>query len=259
MGLNRTQYLAIIVSILATLLLWLGCDTKTPDQKKAVADRALNMEVTSAQNILLEAKKQLSRDQLPIIDALNVELDNATDDLAKAEVYKRMSSIWYDFGHPILAGHYADKVAQAINSENAWSIAGTTYLLGIKNTADKKLRDYASSKAHTAFDNAISINPENVDHKINKALCLVENPVTNPMEGIMMLLDLNKEFPREVKVLQQLARLGIKTNQWDKAIERLTTALEVDPDNINTHCLLVEAYLGKGDTAAADKHKQRCK
>lgn len=259
MSLSKSQYITIAVSVLALLVLLFGCETKTPELKKAESTRAMNMEATGVQNILLNAKKGLSKDQLPVIDALSVELDKAVSDEEKTKIYKRMSSAWYDFGHPILAGHYAEEVAKLEQTEQSWSIAGTSYLLGVKSTKDKKNKDYASSKAIAALDNAISMNPDNVDHKINKALTLVENPVEMPMEGIMMLLDLNKQYPKEIKVLHQLARLGMRTNQWDKAIGRLTTALEIEPNNANTHCLLAEAYQGKGDNALASKHIKMCK
>ena len=110
-----------------------------------------------------------------------------------------------------------------------------------------------------AFENAISINPDNIAHKVNLALCYAERPpVDNPMKGVLMLVELNKSAPKNVLVLNTLARLAIRTGQYDRAIERLSTAIEEEPNNEKSICLLAQAYEAKGDTENASVFKQRC-
>lgn len=258
MALNKTQFSTIIIAVLAFSVLYFGCDTKSDDLKKADQTRALNMESTSIQNILLDVKKTLTKEQMSIIEALNVEFNNADTDEAKIDLSKRLSSTWYELGQPIIAGHYAEEIAKIEQSEQSWSIAGTSYLLGVKSSQEKKMRDYASSHAITAFESAMSINPDNMDHKINKALCFVENPVESPMEGIMMLRKLNEDHPNSVKVINQLARLAIRTNQMDKAIERLLVAVGIDSENNTSNCLLAQAYEAKNDATNAKKYAAKC-
>lgn len=258
MALNKTQITSIIVAVLAFSVLYFGCDTKTEDIKKESQSRALNMEATSIQNILLDIKKTLSTEQRSLVEALNVELNNAKSEEDKVSLNKRLSSVWYEIGQPILAGHYAEEVAKIVETEEGWSIAGTSYLLGVKSSEEKKLRDYASTHAIAAFEAAMSINPENIDHKINKAVCFVENPVTTPMEGIMMLRKLNEDNPKSVKVINQLARLAIRTSQYDRAIERLLVAVGIDSENNTSNCLLAQAYEAKSDTNNAEKYAAKC-
>ncbi len=258
MALNKTQFSTIIIAALAFSMLYFGCDTKSNDLKKADQTRALNMEATSIQNILLDVKKTLTKEQRSIVEALNVELNNANTDEAEIALNKRLSSTWYEIGQPIIAGHYAEQIAKVEESEESWSIAGTSYLLGVKSSQEKKLRDYASSHAIAAFEAAMSINPDNMDHKINKALCFVENPVESPMEGIMMLRKLNEDNPKSVKVINQLARLAIRTNQMDKAIERLLVAVGIDSENNTSNCLLAQAYEAKKDVANMKKYAAKC-
>jgi len=258
MALNKTQFSTILIAVLAFSVLYFGCDTKTEDIKKANQSRALNMEATSIQNILLDIKKTLNKEQRSIVEALNVELKNANSEEDKIKLNKRMSSIWYEIGHPILAGHYAEEVAKLAETEESWSIAGTSYLLGVKSSNEEKLRDYASKNAISCFEAAISMNPDNLDHQINKALCFVENPVTTPMEGIMMLRKLNEDNPKSVKVINQLAKLAIRTSQYDRAIERLLVAVGIDSENNTSNCLLAQAYEAKSDAVNAKKYAAKC-
>ncbi len=258
MALNKTQFSSIIIAVLAFSVLYFGCDTKTEGIKKADQSRALNMEATSIQNIMLDVKKTLTKEQMSIIEALNVELKSANTDDARINLSKRLSSTWYEVGQPIVAGHYAEEIAKIEGTEESWSIAGTSYLLGVKSSKEEKFRDYASTHAITAFESAMSINPENMDHQINKALCFVENPVTSPMEGIMMLRKLNEDNPKSVKVINQLAKLAIRTNQMDRAIERLLVAVGIDSENNTSNCLLAQAYEAKNDAANAQKYAAKC-
>ncbi|MBK7787639.1 MAG: hypothetical protein IPJ54_03460 [Saprospiraceae bacterium] len=96
-------------------------------------------------------------------------------------------------GRCLIAGHYAEELALLKNDEQSWSIAGTTYLLGLKSATEDK-GAFCKSKALAAFEKALSLNPSNVDHKINKALCFVEMAdENNPMQGILMLREFNQQ------------------------------------------------------------------
>ena len=216
------------------------------------------MEATSIQNILLDVKKSLTKEQMSIVEALNVELKNADTDEERVNLQKRLSSTWYEIGEPTVAGHYAEEVAKIEQTEASWSIAGTSYLLGVKSSQVEKTRDYATTHAISAFEAAMSINPDNMDHRINKALCFVENPSGSPMEGIMMLRKLNEDHPNSVKVINQLARLAIRTNQYDRAIERLLVAVGIDSENNTSNCLLAQAYEAKSDMANAKRYGAKC-
>jgi cytochrome c-type biogenesis protein CcmH/NrfG len=110
-----------------------------------------------------------------------------------------------------------------------------------------------------ALEKAISLEPDNSQHKINLALVYADlPPENNPMAGIQMLLDMNKKDPQDVEVIVRIGRLAIKTGQYDRAIERLKRALELDPQNKSAPCFLYQAYSGLGDQAKAEEFKARC-
>ena len=71
------------------------------------------------------------------------------------------------------------------------------------------------------------------------------------MKGILLLRELDAQNPENIAVNSQLARLAIKTGQFDKAIGRLEKVLVKEPNNSKLICLLAEAYSGANNPKAA--------
>ena len=256
---DRIQWVVILSAVALFFFMYFGCDTK-PDEYKAIEkQRVENAESTSISSLLLTAKKDISAADGSSVMSLEMELENAQVDSAKAEVLKSLSSTWYKLNKPAIAGHYAEEVAQFENSESAWSIAGTTYSICVQRETEAKVKEFCTDHAIRSLENAMSLNPANPQHKINLALVYAENPPTdNPMKGVLMLVGLNKEDPDNVAVLNQLGRLAIKTGQFDKAIERLGRAVELEPGNPMSNCLYGQALKEKGNQAEASEYLAKC-
>src|SRR3954447_8836699 len=56
---------------------------------------------------------------------------------------------------------------------------------------------------------------------------------------------------------EALAKLYMRTKNYDKAIDRANKALEIDNDNQDMFGVLAEAYAGKGDKAKAAEYKKK--
>lgn len=259
MKLNRSQSILIGSMIALFCLIYFGLNTKPEEQRDLEMSRSANIEATGIQNIVMESKKTLSKDELNIIEAMQTEYQNASSDQEKVERAKNLASKWYEFGSPIVSGYYAEAIAKIEDTREAWSITGTTYAIGMKSSTSDKNIQFAKGRAVKAFETAITMADDNVNDKINLALIYVDNPDTSPMQGIQMLLKLNETYPENVQVLNQLARLGLRTGQFDKAIQRLQKALSFEPNNNTTICLIAEAYEKSGQSALAQEFQNKCK
>lgn len=257
---NKKQYLVIGIAVLVFLGLYFGFSTIPPEQRSLEKLRDANLESTGVENLIRDAIPTLHKSEKSLIDAYNFELEKSGEDtLQRIDILKNISKTWYESGHPAISGSYAEKIAELSGTDDTWSIAGTTYLICFKNTEDAKTKDFCIKRAVRAFEKAISLNPDKIEPRINLALCYVENPSKeNPMQGILMLRDLNEKHPENVSVLNQLGLLSLETNQPEKALERLEAAISLDPDNKRTVCLLAEAYQIIGDVSKAEEYKQRC-
>lgn len=256
---NRNQFILIGAAILLFLGLYFGASTKPSDYSKIEKKRALSAESTGINSLLLEAKPALSTQEGTFILSLEKQIAEADTDSVRVEGYKNLASKWYEYNRADISGYYAEKVATLDQTEQAWSIAGTTYLIGARQATADKIKQFCSSNAVKAFESAISINPENIAHKVNLATSYAENPPpSNPMKGVLMLLELNKSNPESVAVLVSLGRFGIQTGQFDKASERLKKAISLDPTNKQAHCFLAEAQAALGNQAAAADAQTKC-
>lgn len=256
---TRQQYILIGSVTLLFLVLYFACETKPPGQQQVEQSRLLQAEATDINLLIREAHDELPASQVSTIQAIQQELAQTSADSARVESLQQLSGRWYENGYPAIAGHYAQEIATITNTEEAWAIAGTTYAICVQRAAEEKVLQFCNQRAITAFENAISLNPDEVRHQVNLAMTYTELPPANePMKGVLMLRELEGTFPESPLVFTSLAKLAIRTGQFERAIQRLTQALELGPDNLNAICLLAQAHAGAGNAAEAKAFQERC-
>ncbi len=256
---NRNQTLTIIGFMLIFVIIYFGCDTKNQEQRDLEKSRSENIELLNIDRVKAESKEILPSSVKLQVNNLEEQLRLSSLDEDKLTYLKSLASLWYSEGHALISAYYAEKIAEIEVSEQSWAIAGTSYSIAAKRAKEENERKYSFVKSRSALENALSINPTNIDCKINLTLSYVDMPLEgNPMKGILMLLDLNKEHPDNSAVLVQLGRLALSTNQLDKAIERLSSALKINPELQQAHCLLYEVYSKNGDARKAEEEKILC-
>lgn len=260
---KKTKSLQILVIASAIVLfaaLYFGFDTKAPEQDTVEKSRALAITTTDFPTILKLAKETAGDANLLRITPLEIQLEKASPDSAKVNTLKLLSGEWFRMGYPEVAGHYANLVAEIEGTAEAWSIAGTTFNYSLQSDKSERVLAFSFEQAVTAFENAVSLDPQNSDHQINLALTYIAKPPQeNPMKGILMLRNLQEKDPSNARVLFQLGRLAISTGQFEKAIERLEQAQTLEPSDIQTVCLLADAYSKAGKTDLAEKQNARCR
>ena len=183
---SKYQIFTVAGALLLFMILYFGFDTIPQKQKSLEKSRMLNVESTGISNLIKDAYTKMDEEQKSIIEAMNLDIEKSRlDTLKKIQVLKSLSGTWYEMGFPSIAGSYAEDIALIEKTEGAWSMAGTTYAICVKNTEDIKIKDYCSKRAIKAFESAISINPESIEHRVNHAICYVDHPnQDNPMQGI---------------------------------------------------------------------------
>lgn len=254
------QWIAVLAAIALFFVLYFGCDTKPPAITDFEKSRALASVSTDASALLKSAREQLDERSLQQLMAQEAQLDAAENDSAKIAALQVLAAWWYESGSAALSGHYAQRIAETLETEDSWSIAGTTYTICIQREQEPKTRAFCSENAIRALENAISINPANINHRVNLGLAYATDPPKdNPMKGILLLRELNDQYPDNVLVINTLARLALQTGQYERAVERLEKAIELEPDNWNSICLLAQAYEGLGDQTKAQAFDLKCR
>ncbi|MTB49500.1 tetratricopeptide repeat protein [Lewinella sp. W8] len=249
---GKTQWIAAGLAAALLLLTYWGCPVR-PAEMEASFQRG-PMETTGLETLIREARDRLNPAQLANLASLEEVLSATEGDSARTSILEQLAGEWYRAGEPAISGIYARQIAEVVNTEDAWSITGTTFSLCLQREGiDAKIRQFCASQAEQAYQAAISLDPQNADHRINLAVSYTDFPPPGePMKGILMLRDLEKQYPENARVYLTLARLAIKTNQLERAVERLEKAAELAPTNPDAVCPLAQLYeqLGRPEAPA---------
>ncbi len=255
---RRPQWIAAGVTLLLVAITYWGCPVRPPE-----LDADFNRAPTAAtglQSLIREAHTQLTPAQQATLATLEDRLASQEEDSARVDLLQQIAGEWYQADQPAISGAYAAQIAEIENTEAAWGITGTTFSLCLrKEGIDGKTRQYCADQAEQAYQAAISLNPGEPEHRINLAVTYTDNPPPdNPMKGILMLRELEKDYPDEPQVYVTLAQLAIKTNQLDRAAERLLRADQLRPGDPDIVCPLARVYENLGRTGEADIYARKC-
>jgi tetratricopeptide (TPR) repeat protein len=253
------HWAAVSAFILLFLVMYFGCDTKPPEQVAIEKSRALNAESTDIANLEQEAMATLEGVAANDVLAAQTQVRSADADSLRSLALQELSGAWYRAGFPPISGFYAEEVAELEGTAESWSIAGTTYTIGMRSATEEKVKNFCRNGAIRAFESAISLDPSDPGPRINLALVYTEAPASDdPMRGILMLRSLNEEYPENTSVLMNLGRLGLQTGQFDRALERLEQAYQLDPEDVRVICLLAQAHGGLGNQEESARFGALC-
>lgn len=239
--------------------LYFGFNNYPSSQKALEKSRALNTQAYDITSYQAEAKKSLDAADIRYLETLEAQLQHAGQDSLKLSLLKQLSGYWFTLKNPIMAGLYAKTVAEQEDSAISWSITGTTFAAGLQQDLEEKQKLFIRDQAVGAFEKAISLEPQEVDHRVNLALCYVELPVAGePMKGIQMLAGLATSNPESPAPPYHLARLAVRTGQYDRALTRIEQAIALAPEDQRIICLAVDIYTALNRMEDAGRLADRC-
>lgn len=251
---HKEQVFYIVGAIILLGVLYFGFENFPSSTKALEKSRALNSQEYDISTYQAEAKATLPEEDIKYLETLEVQAQHAGEDSAKIEVLKQLSGYWFQLQNPIMAGLYAREIATREETALSWAITGTTFASGLQLDLEERQKVFLRDQAVDAFENAISLEPQAVEHRVNQALCYIELPETNePMKGIQLLVGLTNNYPESPLPPYQLARLAVKTGQYERGLTRVEQALSLDPSNARIACLAIEIYtaLNKPEEAEA--------
>lgn len=257
---QKEQTFLILGAVILLAVLFFGFDNKPTTHKALEKSRALNTREFDIPTLRPEARKNLKEEEIEYLDALEAQIKHVGPDSDKLNILKELSGYWFKLQNPIMAGLYAREVADKENTGSAWAITGTTFASGLKKEdMDEKQKRFARDQALEAFENAISLEPDVIDHRINQALCYIEAPKQDePMKGIQMLAGLATKYPESPAPPFHLARLAVQTGQYERALTRIEQAMKLDPAEPKIACLAIDIYSALQKKAEAEKLTDIC-
>ena len=253
---KKQQISLVSGGFLLLILLFFFGNTIPPKKPAAVAADTPHQEKRlDTEKLLTHAKERLTPQQLEKVTSLENSVKRGDVKNQQLAVYRQLTSFWRDTIK--LFEPYAFYIAQTAkleNSEKSLTFAAHLFLNNLKTETDPPTQNWLASNAKDLFEQALKVNPQNDSSKIGFGACFIFGNISeNPMEGIAAVREVVQRNPDNVFGQMILGLGGVKSGQFDRAIERFTIVVDKQPDNLEAILNLAEAYDQKGDKANAIK------
>ena len=182
----------------------------------------------------------------------------AIDVAEKAQSYDLLVQTYKKTDKPLAVAYYAVKQAEKVNSAAQYVKAGDYNAQLMQSAPDDKARRFLSANMINCYKRAVDLDSTNTDNRIRLAGAYMGEG-SQPMSGVLMLLDIVRKDSANVDAQLMLGRFGLISGQIDKAIVRFEKVLYLQPQNSEALFLLAEAYNDQGNKQKAIDLLERCK
>ncbi|TAH03498.1 MAG: hypothetical protein EAZ15_03055 [Sphingobacteriales bacterium] len=175
--------------------------------------------------ISVSAKQLLNANLANQISTLEDEVKLASS-ANKLGLLKSLAQKWDDVNQPAPAAFVLEEVALTENNYENWLSAGNHFATAYTNHKDSTVIPTLVAKAINAFSKALESNSNSLDAKSGLGVAYVTDG-KNPMQGIQLLLSVVKTDPKNLNANMNLGLFSMKSGQFDKAVNRFKTVIEV--------------------------------
>jgi tetratricopeptide (TPR) repeat protein len=242
------------------LLLFIGLfffgNTIPPVKAAAVAANTPHVQKKiESEKLIIHAKERLTPQQLEKVTSLENSVKRGDVKNQQLRVYKTLASFWEDsirLFEPY--AYYTAEAAKLENSEKSLTFAAHLFLTNLKTEADPPMQNWLATNAKDLFQRALEVNPNNDSSKVGLGACYIFGSISdNPMEGISLIREVIQRDPNNLFAHLILGLGGVRSGQFDKAIEHFETIVDKQPENMEAALNLAETFDQKGDKVNAVK------
>ncbi len=208
----------------------------------------------SKENVLLIARQNVSPSLMSDIEKLEASLNKASAEEA-INLQTQLAKKWDDVNQPAAAAFSYEAIAEKQPSYKNWLITGDRFTEAYQNFPDTSSLQGLTQKAINAYNKALELNSESLDAKTGLGVAYVSG-TNNPMQGIQMLLEVVEKEPKNLKANMNLGMFSMKSGQFNKAVERFKTVIEIN-QSPEAYFYLATSYENMGmKTAAIEAYEQ---
>ena len=238
--------------------------TTIPQKKEspaAAAETSHTPKAIDVNQLLRHARERLTPDQERRVASMEAMVTRGDVKNQQLQSYLQLAAFWRDtirLFEPY--AYYTSEAAKLDNSEKSLTFAAHLFLTNLKTESDPAMQNWLATNARELFERSLEVNPKNDSSKIGLGACYIfGNISSNPMEGIAPIREIVQRDPENTFGQFILGLGGVKSGQYDKAIERFLIVIKKEPDNLEAALNLAEAYDQKGDKGEAVKWYQYVK
>lgn len=249
LGLN--QLILLGACVITVVLLGFASTTPSEGITPEVAEQPMGVPIESVIN---EERNSLTADQSGVIASLEQSIKGESDIVRRGILYDSLVAYLGYTGKYVLAAFYAeDKAKHGNGSSTDWMAAGERYRTAASFQQHEDHLPAVYTSAIACFDKALQLDPGNLDAKTGKGISMVDG-TDKPMDGITILKEVEAADSNHINVQLALADFAVRSQQYDKAIERYSKVLKLKPEYYAIHLSLAELFNAQHDTANVIVH-----
>jgi len=222
---------------------------KAPLAEKMNLPEPSAKQVFSFEDLLVFQNKNLSEAERTKSETWLKDLQQPSSRM-NLTLYDSLAVIWDSKKMFALSAYYYEQKAEKDNSEKSYIKASFRYFDAYKMAVDSVMKTNMVGKAIKNYTKVLELNPKNLNAKTDLAVLYAE-ATPEPMKGIMMLREVIAENPNHENAQLNLGFLSVKSNQFDKALERFDKVLEINPAHIDAYLFKAQVYIQKGEKQKA--------
>jgi len=246
---RSTQILLVAGTALLTAALYLAPQFKSESHSEKAPGQF------SFKSALMQAKSALSSEDAAQVESIEKEVSAHPDNLLLMD---SLVHLWDARKQPAIAAYYAEQKAVKDQNESSWEQAAYRYFDAFQSAPDSVIRSTMVAKAISSYQKIIQLNPDNLDAKTDLGLCYAEG-TSEPMKGIMLLREVIEKNPDHENALFNLGILSVRSGQYDKAVERFSRVVALNPARTEMYFMIGKAYMMQGNKAKAAENFEKFK
>ncbi|MEP7128955.1 MAG: tetratricopeptide repeat protein [Chitinophagales bacterium] len=258
------QVILLVVGVALVAVLYVFGITKSPKKAELQMPGAMQGAATEGaasidfNSILEKARLTLSDKQRDSIAMVELNIEKARGEIAKATMLQNLGEDWTKTGNIIVAAKYYAEAAAINNDIKTWEEAAGRFFMGFPTAADSIVKMYAVQEAIKCYEQLRKLDSTNMEYPVREAICYVDGQ-GQIMQGVTLLKGVEKKDPDNKDMNLILGRLAVVSGQYDKAVTRLEHLIKIDPNNAEAYFHLAEAYRALGRKEDAIKTLETCK
>lgn len=247
-GINRTQLILILGAIVLIVLLYFA-PRKTSSPILNIKENIPTASEFSFEELLDYQSKNLTSDEKLKSEKWISELKQPASRV-NLQLYDSLAKLWDEKKMFALSANYYEQKANKDKTEKSYLNAAYRFFDAYKQSIDSTVRINMANKAISNYSKVTNINPKNLDAKTDLGILYAE-ATADPMKGIMMLREVVTEKPNHENAQLNLGFLAVRSNQYEKALQRFDKVLEINPSRLEMHIYKGQLYSQMKDKANA--------
>lgn len=198
------------------------------NEKEESAEKQQPSSEINLENISLMTKQGLDANLIKDISDIETQITKSSGE-EKVSLLQKLAVKWDDLDKPAPQGFIYEEMAKISPKYEYWLKAGNSYRTAYTNLQDSTLAQALTQNAIRSYEAALKLNAASLEAKTGLGAAMVSG-TNNPMAGIALLREVVQADPKNVEANKTLGLFSLQSRQFDKAIDRFKTVIELKPD-----------------------------